>query len=315
MVLITGGMGFIGLHTARAFLSAGQSVVLSRHRSSREPEFLKQSADRVAIVNLDVTSPFECLEVIRKHRVDSIVHLSAPPLGALPAGEEFRVNLMGLINVLEAGRLSGVSRISVASSIGVYAGLNAGPFREDQPLPIESSNPVEAFKKSMETLSLHYSERTGTDVIVLRIAAIWGPLYRSMFNLPSRMIHGALRDRKVDLASGPGGLPYEEDAFDLCYVTDCATGIYRLHSARRLSYRIYNVGSGRAISNRELRSAVIQSIPAAEITLNPGRSGGYRPDAFMSLDRIRADAGYQPQYDLSTAVAEYADWLRANNPF
>ena len=42
MVLITGGMGFIGLHTARAFLAAGESVVLTRHRSTREPEFIKQ---------------------------------------------------------------------------------------------------------------------------------------------------------------------------------------------------------------------------------------------------------------------------------
>lgn len=315
MVLITGGMGFIGLHTARAFLTAGESVVLTRHRSTREPEFIKQEADRVTIVNLDVTSPYECLEIMRKHRVETIVHLSAPPLGALPVGEEFRVNLIGLINVLEAGRLSGVSRISVASSIGVYAGLNAGPFREDQPLPIESSHRVEAFKKSMETLSLHYSERTGLDVIVLRIAAIWGPLYHSMFNLPSRMVHGALRGDKVDLASGPGGLPYEDDAFDLCYVSDCAEGIYRLHGAKRLNHRTYNVGSGRATSNQELRSAVIQSMPAAEIALNPGHSRSYRPDAFMNLDRIRADVGYQPQYDLSTAVAEYADWLRANNPF
>ena len=209
MVLITGGMGFIGLHTARAFLSEGEKVVLSRFRVAREPEFIKSNAARVTVVNLDVTSAFECLDVIRKHRVESIVHLSAPGLGALPPGEELRVNLVGLTNLLEAGRLSGVSRLSVGSSIAVYAGLTEGPFREDQPLPVESSSPTEAFKKSIETLSLHYSERSGLDVILLRIAAIWGPLYHSMFNLPSRMVHGALRKGKVDLASGPGGLPYE----------------------------------------------------------------------------------------------------------
>lgn len=41
MILITGGLGFIGLHTARAFLDAGESVVLTRYRSARVPEFLQ----------------------------------------------------------------------------------------------------------------------------------------------------------------------------------------------------------------------------------------------------------------------------------
>ena len=315
MVLITGGMGFIGLHTAQAFLSAGEKVVLTRFRATREPEFIKRNADRVTVVNLDVTSAFECLDVIRQHRVESIVHLSAPGLGALPPGEELRVNLLGLMNLLEAARLSGVSRVSVASSIAVYAGLAEGPFREDQPLRIESSSPTEAFKKSIETLSLHYSERSGLDVIVLRIAAIWGPLYHSMFNLPSRMVHGALRKGKAALGSGAGGLPYGEDAIDLCYVTDCAAAIALLHRAKSLNHRIYNVGSGIATSNEDLRRAVVDTLPNAEIALNPGRSRAYRRDAYMDLGRIRLDVGYRPRFDLAAGIAEYVDWLRASNPF
>lgn len=315
MVLITGGMGFIGLHTARAFLSAGEKVVLTRFRATREAEFIKSNADRVTVVNLDVTSAFECLDVIRRHRIESIVHLSAPGLGTLPPGEELRVNLVGLLNLLEAARLSGVSRVSLASSIAVYAGLKEGPFREDQPLRIESSSPTEAFKKSIETLSLHYSERSGLEVIVLRIAAIWGPLYHSMFNLPSRMVHGALRKGKVDLTSGPGELPYEEDAIDLCYVSDCAAAICLLHRAKSLNHRIYNVGSGIATSNEDLRRTVIHTIPNAEIALRPGRSRAYRPDAYMDLDHLRTDTGYQLRYDVATGIAEYADWLRAGNPF
>ena len=129
-------------------------------------------------------------------------------MGILSPGEDIRAKIAGLMNLLEAARLGGVSRISVASSIAVYAGLTEGPFREDQRLPIGSSNPVEAFKKSIETLSLHYAEPTTLDVIVLPIAAIWGPLYRSMFNLPSRMVHGALKKGRVDFSSDAGGIPY-----------------------------------------------------------------------------------------------------------
>lgn len=41
MILITGGMGFIGLHTAKRVLEAGEDVVLMQHQARREPDFLK----------------------------------------------------------------------------------------------------------------------------------------------------------------------------------------------------------------------------------------------------------------------------------
>lgn len=68
--------------------------------------------------------------------------------------------------------------------------------------------------------------------------------------------------------------------------------IFLLHSAKYLNRRIYNLGSGVATSNENIKRAVIHSIPNAEIALNPGRSRPYRPDAYMNLDRIRADVGY-----------------------
>ncbi len=128
------------------------------------------------------------------------MHLAAPGLGALSAAEEFRINMVGLVNILEAGRISGVSRISIASSIAVYAGLSAGPYHKDQPLRIESSSSTEAFKKAFETLALHYSQRNKTEVIALRISATWGPLYHSMFNLPSRRY--CIESRKARISQG-----------------------------------------------------------------------------------------------------------------
>jgi UDP-glucose 4-epimerase len=40
MILVTGGLGSIGSHTARALLGLGESVVLTAHRSTRVPEYL-----------------------------------------------------------------------------------------------------------------------------------------------------------------------------------------------------------------------------------------------------------------------------------
>ena len=69
MILITGGMGFIGLHTARRFLDAGESVVVTQFRVRRTPDFIKDElGKRVIPESLDVTSPHDILDLVRKHR-------------------------------------------------------------------------------------------------------------------------------------------------------------------------------------------------------------------------------------------------------
>ena len=102
MILITGGMGFIGLHTARRFLDAGESVVITQFTQRREPDFIKDEiGKRVIIERLDVTSVHDAIEVVRKHKVTGIIHLAVPGLAALTPAEDYRVNMQGFINVLE----------------------------------------------------------------------------------------------------------------------------------------------------------------------------------------------------------------------
>jgi UDP-glucose 4-epimerase len=316
MVLITGGMGFIGLHTARKFLDAGENVIITRFRTWREPSFLKEEfGKRVIVESLDTASPFDCLSLVRKHKVASVVHLAMPGLAALSPAEDFRVNMLGLVNLLEAARVAGVRRFSIGSSVTVYGGL-AGPFREDQPLHVESASATGAFKKAFEILALHYADRTKLDVVALRIGVIWGPLYHSMHNMPSRMVHGALKGATVDLtqaAGVPGGPSCEEDETDLCYVKDCAKAIQMVHMAPKLNHRIYNVGSGKATSNAQLREAVMKAVPGVRIVLQPGKSAGFRANAYLDLARVAADTSYKPEFTVEAGVADYVAWLRDGN--
>ena len=106
MILITGGLGFIGLHTARRFLDAGEKVVLTQYRVRREPDFIKDEIGRGAFIErLDVTSSHDVIDLVHRYKVTGIVHLAVPGLGALSAAEDVRVNMMGLLNILEAARL------------------------------------------------------------------------------------------------------------------------------------------------------------------------------------------------------------------
>src|SRR5215471_6970184 len=255
--LITGGMGFIGLHTARAFLDAGEDVVITYFQTWREPSFIKDAYHkRVQIEKVDVTDRDGLMALGKKHKIDRIAHLAVPGLGALGPAEDLRTNITGLTHVLEAALEWGSKRLTLASSVAVYAGLPAGPFVEDALLPIASGNPTETFKKAWEILALHFASRTGLEIISMRIGGIWGPLYHSMANLLSRLTHAALQGTDPDLASARGGVPFAEDSGDMCYVKDCAQGIQLLTLTETLPHNIYNVGSGRATTNGELLAAV-----------------------------------------------------------
>jgi UDP-glucose 4-epimerase len=311
MILLTGGMGFIGLHTARALLDAGEDVVLTRFRTWRLPDFLEPELDaRLHVETVDMADGWGLLDVLRRHAVTSVVHLAVPALGTGPA-QEYGSAVQGLVNVLEAARQHGARRVSVASSLAVYGRAGAGPWCEDAPLAVESASHTEAAKKAMEVIGLHYADRTGLEVLMLRLAAIYGPLYHSMANLPSRLCHAAVAGAQPDLAGVRGGVQYAEDAGDLCHVRDCADGIRLLHLAPSLRHRVYNVGAGVAVTNGEVAAAVGRAVPGATIAL-PSRAaaGGGPARPYMDITRIQEETAYAPSHDIDSGVADYVAWLR-----
>jgi UDP-glucose 4-epimerase len=314
VILITGGMGFIGLHTAKRVLEAGESVVLMQHQARREPEFLKNEggSGRAVIDRADITSSYDVLDLVRRHRVTTIVHLVAPPVRGISAAEDFRINTQGLLNVLEAARLSDVKRVALGSSGSVYLGVPKGPYSETLPLPIESRNPVEAYKKALETMALHYASRTGLEVATLRLGHIYGPLYYSLVNLPSRLCHAAVAGREPDYSSAPGGVPFASDEGDFCYVRDCAKGIQLVAMAPALHHRVYNVGGGVAITNADVAGAVAKVVPGFQSNLREGKSPQARSNPVMELQHIHEDTGYEPDFGIDSAIADYIDWLRSN---
>ncbi len=313
MILITGGLGFIGLHTARCFLDAGEPVVLTQFRVRREPDFIKaEIGKRVFIETLDVTSADDVLEVVRKHKVTGIVHLAVPGLGALSAAEDYRMNLMGFLNVVEAARLSDVKRVSLASSVSVYAGLAEGPFREDALLPVHSGNPTETFKKALEILGFHYASRTNLEIVALRIGTPFGPLYHSLAAPTSRICHAAAKGVAADFTGARGGAPHLDDDTGAFYVKDCGRAIQLLQMADKLTHRIFNISAERPMQYRDFVAAVKKAVPAAQIDLPPGRGPRSRPHAYLDISRLKQEVGYQPEYSVERGVAEYIDWLKSH---
>lgn len=312
-VLITGGMGFIGLHTVEAFLDAGDEVVATYRETWRLPSFLESRVGKgLTWEQADIGEPGVVLSLAKKHEVDGIVHMAIHGQAQPDAGSDLRINMDKLSLLLDASRDAGVRRISLTSSSAPYFGVQQGPFREDQPLPIESVISPEAFKKAWEILTLNYAKQSSIDLVNMRLSGVFGPMYASMRHLPSRLVHAAVRGAEPDFSPAFGGQPFAGDTGDLTYVKDIARGIAIVHNAQALEHQTYNIGSGRATSNAEILGAVQKLKPGFVAELQEGRSQRFRPDAYSDISRMQ-QLGYAPAYSMEAAIADYAAWIEAGN--
>ena len=215
-----------------------------------------------------------------------------------------RAGADALFNVLECAIVWGVRRITIASTIGVYGGVpEMRGVREELPLQMAAGgNLVAVSKKSAELVVSLFRER-GVDAISARLPAVWGPRGRkeSRFFAAPGLVHAAVSGESPPTA-------YADDAIDVLYVKDCARAIALLQTAARLAHSTYNVGSGRATSNAEVVAAIKRAVPGGELPLEPGRSP-HGAVAYLDTTRLQADTGFEPEYDLDRAVADYVSWL------
>jgi UDP-glucose 4-epimerase len=315
MILITGGLGSIGSHTARALLDLGESVVLTAHRSTQLPEYLAdEPGGRVVVEPLDTADEATFLAIGSRHEITGIVHLAAARHDLPDPVEYLRADTRGLLNALEAATVWGVRRFSVASTIGVYAGVDEVPWREDAPLPVVAGHQIPVFKRTAELFATLTGDRAGFDAVSLRIGTIWGPLGlpdSPFFALP-RLLSAAVWGEDPDLTP-PRPAAYAEDGGDLCYVKDCGRAIAMLMLAERLNHSIYNVSTGRLVRYSEVVAAINAVVPGANITLPEGRNPDRPPDNYLDTTRLRADTGFRPEYDVERAVPDYVDWLRGHD--
>src|SRR5260370_23403934 len=158
MILVTGGLGMIGAHTALALVDLGHEVVVTGHRRTEGPSFL---AGRVTVEPLDVTDRDAFLALAGRHDISDIVHLA----GSIPGKDPvcfFRTETTGLLDALDAAHTWGVRRFAVASSLAVYAGRTETRWHEELALPAaELPHLIVAFKKAAEPLTTHSLQGSG----------------------------------------------------------------------------------------------------------------------------------------------------------
>jgi UDP-arabinose 4-epimerase len=302
-VLVTGGAGYIGSHTAKALAAAGHLPVVldTLERGHREavrwgPLVEANLGDRAA---LDAA--------LREHRVEAVIHFAAYAyVGESMAHPDryFRNNVSGTLSLLEAMRARGIGPLVFSSSCATYGHPTSVPIAEDQPqVPV---NPYGESKLIAERMiawyarayeltatALRYFNAAGADpdgqlgerhdpethLIPLAIAAALG-------RIPHLEIYGA------DYAT-PDGTAVR----DYVHVADLADAHVRAldRPAPDGAMRVYNIGAGQGTSVREVVAAVERvggrKVPLVEAARRPGDP----PVLLAEVGKAERELGWRPR--------------------
>ena len=172
-VLVTGGAGFIASHIADAYLAGGHEVVIIDDLSSGKRANLPAAAK---FYHADIRSP-EAREIVRSERPQVLSHHAAQMdvrRSVADPAFDAEVNVLGFINLLEAAREVGASKVLFASSGGaVYGEQEEFPAPESHP-----HNPLSPYgitKATGEHYLFYYHAVYGLPYVALRYANVFGP--------------------------------------------------------------------------------------------------------------------------------------------
>ena len=173
-IVVSGGAGFIGSHIVDAYLAAGHDVAIVDDLSTGRAENVNPGArfhrvdlrDRAAVAAVMAE---ERPEIVNHHAAQLDVRRSV----ADPAFDA-EVNLIGLLNLIEAARPHALRRVILASSGGVVYGESQRlPTREED--PTEPISPYGVAKLGSERYLHYYAHVYGLPSVWLRYANVYGP--------------------------------------------------------------------------------------------------------------------------------------------
>jgi len=175
-VLVTGGAGFLGSHVT-ALLAEHPSVEVVVSGDLRDSAVPGVVSERV-----DVTDAAGIAPVLRRHRIDTVVHLAAIVNPGRDVALEYRVDVDGSRNVLDACLDAGVRRLVVSSSGAAYGYHADNPEWLDEGDPVRGNDefPYSRHKRIVEEmLAGARAEHPELEQVIFRIGTILGPTVRN----------------------------------------------------------------------------------------------------------------------------------------
>ena len=236
-------------------------------------------------------------------RFDQVIHLAARA-GVRPSLEEpalyQRVNVEGTVNILEAARLNGVRKLTIASSSSVY-GVNSNvPFSEDDPIFCAIS-PYAASKLACEALGHVYHHIYGLDIAMLRFFTVYGPRQR-----PDLAIHKFAR-----LLRAGRPIPMFGDgstARDYTYIDDILSGVLAC-TDREIGFEVFNLGESHTVTLARLIELIQSALGIKAVIDRQPLQPGDVPLTYANIAKARRMLGYAPSTQIEEGIEKFVGWF------
>ena len=295
-VLITGGAGFVGSHVARTHIARGDRVWVIDDLSSGRPANVPAGAE---LVETDITDP-RVRELILDVGFDLINHHAAQidvrASVADPIGDA-RVNIAGLINILERAREAGTRRVVFVSSGGVVYG-EPDVYPTPESAPKRPVSPYGVSKLAGEYYLDYYRAVHGLDYVALRYGNVYGP---------GQDPHGEAGVVAIFCNRVIDGEPLDifgdgEQTRDYVYVEDVAAANLiaadmPLEDGAGIDARAYNVATGEATSVNTLATLLEEIAGVRPGRIHKDARAGELRRSVLSTERMRA-VGWVPAHSL-----------------
>lgn len=322
--LVTGGAGFIGSHLVDLLLARGDSVTVVDNLSTGRLSNLasaQRAGGRLRVIESDLGAALT--DFGSAERFEEIYHLAAAVGVQLVMSEPIRsieTNVEQTAQVLRfalrASAAGTPTPILIASSSEVYGKGVKSPFAEDDDVlygPTTITRWSYACSKAIdEFLALAHGRQSGLPVVVARFFNTVGPRQLGDYGMVlPRFVSAALEERDLEVHGDGSQSRCFCDVRDVAGVLPTLLGLPACHG------RVFNIGSDRVVSVRELADLVLRTTGSrSRVRLVP-YSHAFPPgfeDLAMrrpDLSRIRAAVGFEPRFALEGTIRDLAEQIRS----
>jgi UDP-glucose 4-epimerase len=290
--LVTGGAGFIGSHVVDALVADGGRVVVVDDVSTGRPERVPDEADLELV---DITDAGALDAVVDSARPSAIFHLAAQSsvtVSVTNPARDCAVNVLGTLNVLEAGKRHDAPVIFSSTGGALYGNDAPIPTPEDRiPAPLA---PYGASKWAGEAYINTWAESSRIPNAVCRLGNVYGP---------RQSPHGeagvvAIFSYHLWRNEPPTMFGYGRPSRDYVHVEDVVAAMIAARGTRG----VFNVASGTETTVRTIFD-VLQKAAGTSLDpiLAPLRAGELERSC-MDPTRAKHDLGWEARVDLEAGL-------------
>ena len=331
-VLLAGGAGYIGTHTAVQLLKGGYEVVVVDNYDNSCPEAVKRAEElaggKIALYEADIQDREAVQAILAKEQPETVIHFA----GLKAVGESvakplkyYRNNINTTLSLLEAMAETGVQRIIFSSSATVYGEQNPAPYNEEMPKGL-CTNPYGWTKSMMEQiLADAATANPELGVVLLRYfnpigAHESGRIGEDPQGIPNNLMPyvsqvAVGRREQLTVFGGDYDTPDGTCLRDYIHVMDLADGHVKAveFAAGHKGVEIFNLGTGKPYSVLDIVNT-FQQVNDVKVNYVIGtRRAGDLPVCYADAAKAKKVLGWEAKRTLADMCRDSWNWQK-NNP-